>query len=221
MPMNPHPPRIGLTPHTEDGRISLRETYLDAVWKAGGIPHILSPIPGSAQEALRNVDAVIFTGGDDPDMRAFGEPLHPEAKVIDPHRQAFEMELLAELDHQESKPILGICLGMQLMGIHAGGHLEQYLADRIPTAADHLDGRLHQIEGTLGSGQVHSHHRQALVDPGNYEIAAVAHDGVIEAIHNRDLPHRIGVQWHPERTTEQALGPALFTQLVKQAISNS
>jgi len=217
MPEQQSRPRIGLTADIDEGRVALRETYLQSVWRAGGIPVILPPVPGSATEALAMVDAIVFTGGDDPDMREFDQPLHPEARIIDPRRQAFEMELLAALDRREEMPVLGICLGMQLMGIHAGGHLEQFLADRIDTAADHVDGSVHSIEGIIGSGHVHSHHRQALTDPGACEVAAIAHDGVIEAIRNPRLPHRIGVQWHPERTSTLELGDSIFQTLVAQA----
>ena len=207
MPVKIPRPTIGITAHLEEGRMTLRESYLDAVWNAGGTPLVLPPVPGSAEAVLKSVDAIIFTGGDDPDMRPFGEPLHPLANVIDSRRQAFEMELLAELDGHDHIPVLGICLGMQLMGLHAGGQLDQHLADSLPTAADHLDGKMHVVEGLLGAGKVHSHHRQALVDPGHYEVAATAHDGVIEAIRNPILHHRIGVQWHPEtnhRTTARS-----------------
>ena len=47
-------------------------------------------------------------------------------------------------------------------------------------------------------------------------IAAVAPDGVIEAIEHE--PHKhwvVGVQWHPERMTGDALAAALFRALVQ------
>lgn len=217
MPKQNLRPTIGLTANLEDGRVTLRDAYLEAVWNAGGTPLILPPVLGSAEAMIQSVDAIIFTGGDDPDMRQFGEPLHPEAILIDPRRQAFEMELLDELQKHQRLPVLGICLGMQLMGLHGGGQLAQYLADSLPTAKDHIEGRVHLVEGVVGSGHVYSHHRQALVDPGRFEVAALAPDGVIEAIRDPALHHRIGVQWHPERTSEPQLGAGLFQELVSAA----
>ena len=219
MPATPHSrPRIALTAHLEDGRTQLRDAYLDAVVQAGGLPLILAPQPGMAATALDHVDGVIMTGGDDPDMRLFGEPLHPKATLIDPRRQTFEMELLEALDAREDLPVLAICLGMQLMGLHAGGKLDQYLPDHLPTAEEHWNGALHTVSGTLGSGYVHSHHRQALCDAGRLLVTATSPDGVIEAIKDPLVPFRVGVQWHPERTPDPLLGAGLFEALIHAAV---
>ena len=117
----------------------------------------------------------------------------------------------------EGKPVLGVCLGMQLMGLHAGGVLDQHLPDHLVTAHLHWDRRAHEITGELGSGTVHSHHRQALSDPGRLRVIASAPDGLIEAVRSNDRPFYLGVQWHPERTTDERLGIDLFRQLVTAA----
>ena len=106
---------------------------------------------------------------------------------------------------------------MQLMGLHAGGQLDQHLPDTISTAADHAEGRSHPVEGSLGTGIVWSRHRQAIIDSGSLEIVARAPDGVIEAVANPDRPMYLGVQWHPERTEEPTLGTDLFRRLVDHA----
>jgi putative glutamine amidotransferase len=144
--------------------------------------------------------------------------MHHKATPLHPERQAFEIALLEALDRMPRKPALGVCLGMQLMGLHAGGTLDQYLPDTLATAADHWDRRAHAIEGELGQGVVHSHHRQALRDAGSLRVIATAPDGVIEAVRREDRPAMyLGVQWHPERTDDQRLGYALFEQLVREA----
>ena len=214
MPENTTRPVIAITTNLEDGRLSLRETYVKSVLAAGGLPVLAAPVPGSAATLLSRVDGVILSGGDDPAMEAFGAPTHPAANVIHPDRQAFELELLSCLEEMREVPILGICLGMQLMGLHGGGALDQHLPDTLASASDHWDGARHRIEGPFGEGEVSSHHRQALVDPGRFEVVARAHDGVIEAIADPNHPHRIGVQWHPERTDEPAMGFQVFERFL-------
>jgi putative glutamine amidotransferase len=136
---------------------------------------------------------------------------------MDPRRQAFEVALLEALDAEGEVPVLGICLGMQLMGLHKGGRLDQHLPESLPTAESHSPRRSHAVSGELGCGPVHSHHRQALVDPGALRVIARAEDGLIEAVRDEARPFYVGVQWHPERTEDEALGPGLFRSLVAAA----
>jgi len=210
-------PLIGITPDHLEDRIQVRPTYLEAVRASGGLPVVLSGDVEDIPAILDRVDGLVFTGGDDPIMEPFGEATHPEACRINPRRQEFELALLARLEGRTTVPVLGVCLGMQLMGLHAGGRLDQHLPEHLPTAADHADGRTHSIEGELGHGIVWSRHRQALVDAGSLAVVARASDGVIEAIARPDHPMYLGVQWHPERTDDDALGLGLFRRLVQQA----
>jgi len=188
------------------------------VHQAGGVPLLLPCVTEAIPDYLVLCDGIVTTGGDDPDMTMYGVTNHPATTTIDPRRQSFEVGLLAAMETTEH-PLLAVCLGMQLMGLAAGGALEQHLPDTLETAGIHWDGTEHPIEGALGSGNVHSHHRQALIDPGRLEVVARAPDGVIEAIRDRDRPERLGVQWHPERTRTDSLGPDLFRRLVNTARS--
>ena len=107
-----------------------------------------------------------------------------------------------------------------MMALVKGGTLNQHLPDTHGTHADHWES-VHAIESTrpeiVPSGSVHSKHRQAMESAGAYEVVARAHDGVVEAIMDPDTRWRVGVQWHPERTSDDALGVALFTRLVDAA----
>ena len=207
-------PTIGITTHVEDGRFSLHAAYTTAVTRAGGHPVLLAPVPGTSADLLPQLDGVILSGGDDPRMEEFGHPTHPKARIIHPNRQSFELELLENLEKQPNKPVFGICLGMQLMGLKGGGALDQHLPDNLPTADDHWDGGQHSVSGPLGEGVVSSHHRQALSDPGRFEVVSRAPDGVIEAISDPNHPHFLGVQWHPERTDDPTMGLLLFERFL-------
>ena len=180
------------------------------------LPLVESAIP----DFLMACDGFVTTGGDDPIMEPFGEPTHPRALAIDPARQAFELSLLDHLQ-KAPHPLLAICLGMQLFALHAGGRLDQHLPDSLDSASDHWNGSEHEVQGSIGSGLVHSHHRQAIIQPGRLEVTARAHDEVIEAVHDPNHAHRHGVQWHPERTQAKNLGQALFDQLVRACTKTS
>ena len=142
---------------------------------------------------------------------------HDQASPVSRLRQDFELAMIRALESEPDQPVLGICLGMQLMGLHAGGRLDQHLPDTLSTAADHADGTPHPIDGPLGTGIVWSRHRQAITDPGSLEVVARAEDGVIEAIADPHRPMYLGVQWHPERTDDPVLGADLFRRLVDRA----
>lgn len=212
----PAPPLIAITMDVvDDGRrYRVGRSYAAMVRDAGGLPVHLPCDAGAIALYLERCDGVVLTGGDDPMMEPWGVPTDPRVTPLHPDRQRFEMALLAALDNRPKMPVLGVCLGMQLMGLHAGGMLDQWLPDAIETAPLHWDHGSHAIAGTLGAGTVHSHHRQALHDAGALEVTATATDGVIEAVAATDRAYYVGVQWHPERTEDVALGAGLFEMLV-------
>ena len=209
-------PIVGVTVNLEEGQYRSRDQYANAIWKAGGTPVLLTCLTNSIPHYLELCDAFVTTGGDDPDTTMFGSTPHPKAKLIDPARQEFEPTLLKSLE-ATSHPLLAICLGMQLFCLAQGGTLEQHLPDVLESADEHWGGCSHLISGVMGEGTVHSHHKQAMSSAGSLEIIAHSHDGVIEAVRDSKLPSRVGVQWHPERTTEHQFGQALFEALVGSA----
>lgn len=214
-------PLIGLSCDADDERYFSRRPYADAVAAAGGIPVLLPHRPELADAFVAGCDAVVLTGGDDPDMAPWGITTHPKATPVHASRQSFELALLAALNRKPDRAVLGICLGMQYMALHAGGMIDQHLPDRMPTHADHWGKVVHDIQGDLGAGRLRgpvlSHHRQAVVDSGTLTIAAHAHDGLIEAVRDPSRLFYLGVQWHPERTDDAALGAGVIQALVEAA----
>jgi putative glutamine amidotransferase len=134
-----------------------------------------------------------------------------------PLRQRGEFALLRALDQRPTLPVLGICLGMQLMGVHNGCPLIQHLHDVIPDGDRHVGNKIHSITGSIGSGQVTSSHHQALASAGPFETLALSDDGVLEAIRLANRSFYVGVQWHPERTQDQELGLGIIQKLVNAA----
>lgn len=192
-------------------------TYTDAVTAAGGIPAIIPPSSASPDELIDRFDGFIFTGGDDPVTEPFGHPTHQESIRVLEDRQRFETQLLERLQDHPDVPVLGICLGMQMMGLLAGGELNQHLPETHDTHTDHWE-HTHEIrsidESILTSGATYSKHRQAMRHPGSLRTLATAHDDVIEAIDDPMRRFYLGVQWHPERTDNEPLGQRIINRLV-------
>jgi putative glutamine amidotransferase len=214
-------PLIGITADLVGDYARNRRTYLDMVAAAGGIPVILPPNAALREEMLDRVDGVVITGGDDIDVSRFGIPLHPKAECMPPERQDAEFALLKALDARPDKPVLGICLGMQLMGVHRGNQLIQHLGDLLPDADRHRNDAIHPVEAERGSllksGAVRSWHHQAISEAKGFDIIARSDDGVIEGIVDPSRRFYLGVQWHPERTEATETGLGVVRTLVEHA----
>jgi putative glutamine amidotransferase len=217
-------PVIGITPDAGEtaaraGRPSLplytlKQAYADAVLAAGGLPIVLpySEDETAPHEAMAICDGLVLTGGAfDIPPEMYGARPGDRLGPLKRGRTAYEQRVLrAALE--AGIPILGICGGMQLLAVEAGGTLFQDIGDEIPGAFDHeqkLDPRepghpVRILEGTaleaiLGVRdlEVNSTHHQAVRDAGTARVSAVSPDLVVEAIELADR-FAIGVQWHPE-----------------------
>jgi len=158
-----------------------------------------------------------------------GRNLAPQGHPLKPLRQRYELALLTEAERL-AKPVLGICLGCQLLNVHRGGSLQQFLPDvPRPSALEHRKvGDVvprHvvnlEIDSMLGSAigrpviTTNSYHKQAIDRIGRgLRVVARASDGVIEAIEDDEMPLFVGVQWHPERTINEPEALAVFRLLV-------
>lgn len=224
-------PVIGITADNRDntaasGRYESPLTYSRAVARAGGVPMILPHVVEAAGEYVQRLDGLVLTGGVDPRTEAFGEPTHPRARPIDAARQAFELALLDAAERRPDLPVLGVCLGMQLMALYHGGRLHQYLPDVLEKPEAHQHDAHHTItlhadDSALGITAaaarglaVVSYHQQAVADAGRLRVTATAADGVIEAIDDPGRAFYLGVQWHPERGGDDALSLGLYRRLV-------
>lgn len=206
-------------------------TYVEAVRRSGAIPVIIPPQPENAREIVAELDGVLLAGGFDCDAAAYGEECHPTAELMDPRRQANELAL-ATAARELDIPTLGICLGMQMMNVAAGGTLIQDIASQHDTDIQHASepenrGR-HDVIVEKGTHlasvvpalemNVNSSHHQAVRKVGDgLRVTAHAPDGIIEGIEDPKRTFYLGVQWHPEDMTGEDCATSLFTAFIDAA----
>lgn len=192
--------------------------YRKAIESNGG--HAVALHAGLAPEELarrlKAIRGLLLPGGADIDPQFYGEAPHEK---LGAHNAAFDLFLFDLLKEAESRglPVLGICLGMQVINVYHGGTLYQDLPSeyRGPVAVEHKGPQcdhdpIHSV--TLANPStmhtlfgeermpVNTRHHQAVkgLAPG-FVKTAWADDGVIEAIERPGGPFYLGVQFHPER----------------------
>jgi putative glutamine amidotransferase len=212
-------------------------TYVDAVLAVGGLPVM---IPLSVQgadlaELYHHLDGVILPGGGDVDPAQYAAAAHPTTNSIDADRDQAEI-WLARQALRDEKPLLGICRGLQVLNVAAGGSLVQDIPTELPAAHPHyfrypeypLDYPAHTVKveeesllaRVVGTPlvEVNSRHHQAMRDvAAGLEVVGRAPDGVIEAVERPRHPFALAVQWHPENLQAQPAMRALFERFVAEA----
>ena len=150
----------------------------------------------------------------------YGERPHERTIGWREDRDAWELALLDEAA-RINLPVLGICRGMQLMAVHAGGVLEQHVPDRVGSQQHSPGGNSYgdiavdivvasRLARAIGArGAVRCHHHQAVSAHPGFEPVAWAADGTLEAMEDPQHPFRLAVQWHPETQKDAGLFRAL------------
>jgi putative glutamine amidotransferase len=220
---------------------AMSQRYILALTAVGAIPWMI-PLVGNDEEALRAIyeqlDGVFLPGGADIDPDSYGEVRHPLCDRTDPSRDAVEL-MLAKWAMEERKPVLGVCRGVQVINLAAGGTLYQDLSAQYAGSIKHdyfpFGGRFardflaHEVRieehSRLGeilgvrTLKVNSMHHQGIKELGAGLVAtAFAPDGLIEAAETAGDHFYIGVQWHPEALAETDEGMRrLFASFVEAA----
>jgi putative glutamine amidotransferase len=226
-------PVIGITPEVilveAKEAFYIDRRYCTAIEDAGGVPLILAPSPDKAvvEAAAHRIDGLLLSGGDDVDPVYYGEePTGP--LTLSPNlRIDFELAVLREVMTRR-RPVLGICLGTQVINIAMGGTLCQDIPTQIPHALNHRgvhdvqviqDSRLSEIVAQESPIAVQSSHHQCLSRLGDrLRVCGTASDGIVEAVEISDVPFFIGVQWHPERGERAGHDRKLFEAFVRACV---
>jgi putative glutamine amidotransferase len=122
---------------------------------------------------------------------------------------------------EERKPLLGVCRGLQILNVAAGGTLYQDIGAELPGAVKHdyfpgqghardhlahtvrLEAATSLLAEIYGASEVavNSLHHQGIARLGEgLVVTAVAADGLVEAVERplADEHFAVAVQWHPE-----------------------
>jgi putative glutamine amidotransferase len=199
----------------EDRAAMVPAGYVGAVQRADGVAVLLPPDQKALDDpdpVLDLLDGLILAGGVDVGPGTYGAEPHPATDECNADRDAFELAL-ARRALERDIPVLGICRGMQLLNVAAGGTLHQHLPEvvgherhreTVGVFGDH-DVRLE--EGSLAAraaGEVlhgtKSHHHQGVDALGEGFVVTgwSAIDDLPEAIERPGRRYALGVQWHPE-----------------------
>ena len=219
--------------------------YLEEIQSAGGVPVQLPILTGAETETLASMvcccDGFLLPGGGDFFPEWYGQTLLPglsaEGFSMDWERQKITLELV-KMMAASGKPMLGICLGMQVITIALGGDLYQDIPTQVPSKISHrgviakrsdrwqLLHPVQTLEGSLirrltGAGEipVNSFHHQAVRKPApGFRATAFAPDGLIETVES-DNGRILGIQWHPENLAHGGMeqGKSIFRWLVESA----
>jgi putative glutamine amidotransferase len=211
-------------------KLELRTRYADSVLKAGGLAVAIPPVggPTDLERLLEQIDGLVLAGGDDFDTERIGlGTTHPETTLTPPEKQDWDF-VLARLALEKDIPVLGICYGMQLLGLSEGADIFQHLPEERPGDLEHRGEVPHPVEVIAGTKlaallgvehlEVVSSHHQALASiPEAWHVCARDREGLIEAIERDHHPFAVGCQWHPELSPEGTPHDRLFRGLVGAA----
>ena len=243
-----HRPVVGITTWNIDARAGaypdswgVGRRYVLAVAEAGGVPQLI-PLLGEDPETLARIydglDGILFPGGADIGPEEYGAERSPLCGSVDAERDRTEL-ILARWALEEGKPVLGICRGLQLINVAAGGTLYQDLATEHASTVDHdlpdTDGTnphealahdvelspRSRIERIMGAEcvRVNSTHHQGIKElASSLIVSAHAPDEIIEGIESKGGAFVLGVQWHPEDlTSSDRRMRGIFAALVDNA----
>lgn len=243
-------PRVGVPYRTSNeeaaGNNTKHAEYCEAIRKAGGEPVAISLQLSDAElkKLAETLEAFVLPGSPaDVNPALYGAKKSQKCGDADAARERTDYALLEDA-FANTKPVLAICYGAQILNVRLGGTLYQDIESELPGAMNHTKdgvpkgspdpvhdavivsgGDLGQIAAATGIEQsgdgfwarVNTSHHQSIRDIGHgLRVAARAPDGVMEAVEHEPHKHWVmGVQWHPERPTHEKMGDALSESLFR------
>ena len=171
--------------------------YLDIekkIYENGGIPLVINNL--YFNDYLDICDGFILQGGDDIDKNNLNI-----IKVL------FDRDI----------PLLGICLGMQEMGICYNG-IEFEVENHLNTNHDIIINKNSLLYDIVKADKirVNSRHKWCIKETNLY-VSAKDKNNLIEAIEGKNKLFFLGMQWHPENL-DDIYSKRIFTYFVKACI---
>lgn len=214
-------PVIGITAAhcTEELKTFPRHYYVESIRDAGGIPLLVPPLQTTeeAGDILQLISGLVLTGGGDISPKYLGEAPRRGIGAGFPERDFSEI-LLARLALQRDFPLLGICRGIQVLAVAAGGGVYQDIFSQYSGSMPHSqtiprqyswhdvaivkDSMLFKLLNKTEISVNSLHHQAVARVPEGFIQCAAATDGIIEGIEKSGAKFCLGVQWHPESMLE-------------------
>lgn len=183
----------------EEHKINLiYDDIKNSILNNGGIP-IGIMLTENYKSLIDICDGIVFQGGD--------------------NFEKYDLDTLKYI-YDINKPVLGICLGMQLMGVLFGGNMININNHKKKLSYAHnviinKNSILYNIYKT-NNIKVNSRHKQ-IIKNTKLKVVGVSQDGYIEAIEDSSKKFFIGVQWHPESMVKYDKEQnSLFKYFIKQ-----
>lgn len=189
-------------------------------------------------DAAYRAEGVIFLGGGDVDAALYGHtgPV-PNEYGVDRRADEYSMDIITATIERDA-PLLCICRGSQLLNVALGGDLIPDIHDQtlhrgrrgepmfIDEEIDLEPGS--RVHGILGRNRitVRTGHHQAVnrVAP-SLRVTARALDGMVEGTEHESASWVVGVQWHPEDDSGNAVDRRLlfgeFVDVVRRSRVNA
>lgn len=201
------------------------QKYVRVLTMEGAIPWLVPLLRGdedTLREIYERADGIFLTGGVDVHPNNYGEEPNELCGKTDMDRDWTELRLI-RWALEEQKPVLGVCRGIQVMNVAAGGTLYQDVETQFAGGMKHdffppqdgyqRDSIIHdasikpasRLERILGLPRVEvnsMHHQGIKVLASMFRPTAHAPDGLIEGIEAHDDSFFVGVQWHPEELVD-------------------
>lgn len=195
--------------------------YARGVLEAGGLPVNL-PLDVDPSLYVGRLDGFLLTGGTDIGPIRYGADSETDMFAPEAERDEFELKLLASAT-EAHMPVLGICRGLQMINVFAGGTLNQDVPvhSRFELPPDTLTHSVDLVPGSIlgelygSSMEVNSLHHQSVNRVGEGLTVTALADGSVEGLEHDSLPI-VAVQWHPEMLPTRKSDP-IFKWLIRQA----
>lgn len=185
-------PIIGIVGRGVDNYHKVNDNVFKKVIKCGGVPILILPTSNEDLNIILKIcDGIIMPGGTD---------IYDYDKYI------------CKYCINNDIPILGICLGMQIMANLNEDNLKkvsnhQGVSHKITTIKDSI------LDKLLNNKIVNSRHNECIINSKEYKVSALSEDKIIEGIEHPKNRFNVGVQWHPEDLSDDSL----FLELIKQS----
>ena len=185
------------------------------------LPYLIPNNLNIMEDICKDFDILILSGGNDVKLESTEEHNIDDINSAIINRNKMELRLI-ESFLQYSKPIIGICHGLQIINHYFGGTLRKVKSRDNHVSNEH-EIRLESFEAQnlFGSKNinVNSFHNFAIDNVGNsLNIDAISPDGEVEMLSN--IKKRVyGFMWHPERFFSDDSSMKINQNLIKKILN--